>query len=77
MTDLPAFENSFVTDVEAMVRSGAGYVEAILHWCHLKGVEQEQIIPLIKSNPTFRNKLTEEATTLHFLKKRKTRKRGK
>lgn len=73
MTDIPNFENTFISDIEAMVKTGAGYVEAILHWCHLKGIEQEQILPLIKNNKTFHNKLTEEATTLHFLKKRKTK----
>jgi late-transcription coactivator len=75
LTEIINPENDFINEVEAMVRAGSGYLDAILHWCFLKNIEQEQIISLIKNNPQFRNKITKEASELNFLKKRKPRRR--
>ena len=75
ITDIISPDVNFVADVENMVKHGAGYFEAILEWCFRKGIEQDQIVPLIKGNKAFQLKLQEEAAELHFLKKKKLRKR--
>lgn len=68
-------ELDFISELECMVKSGAGYIECILELCNRRGLEQEQVIPLIKKNKSIHSKLTEEATVLNCLKKRKSRKR--
>jgi len=68
-------ENDFINEVEMMVKAGNGYVDSILEWCSRKGIEIDQIISLIKKDNQFRNKLTKEATELHFLKRKKTRRK--
>jgi len=61
----------FIREVEILVRDhNLDYMDAVLHFCETKGVEMETIASIIKSNPSIKSKVQEEAEGLHLLPKK-------
>lgn len=72
LTEIIHPESNFIQDVEIHVAAAnITYQEAILHWLDKRGIEIEQVLPIIKSNLKFKKLLTLEAERLHCLKKGK------
>lgn len=45
------------------------YIDAIVHWCEVNGVEVEYAANMIKRNQVMKLKVQQEAETLNFMKK--------
>lgn len=62
----------FIADVEALVdATGSDYIDCCLEVCFRRGIDQENVVGIIKSNKQFRGKLEASATKLNFLKHNK------
>lgn len=62
---------TFALDVEKIVKlNGCGYLTAIIEWCDEKGVDPEEVKPLIKG--PLLNRIRESAMRLNLMKDKPT-----
>ena len=45
------------------------YIDAVVHWCEINGVEVEYAANLVKKNQVLKMKIQKEAENLHIVKK--------
>lgn len=63
--------NDVIADIEeAVTKHKIGYIDAIIDYCNLMGVEIEAVAAVIKSNNKIKARLQEQAEELHYLPKR-------
>ena len=66
--DLKAPAQNFVQDVETLVLcNGLSYIEAIVHWAELKGLDLDYVAGLAASNLVLKSRLQTEAEDLNFI----------
>jgi len=67
---IPNLEDIFYQNVTDFVQSNqTSYIDAILHWCQIRQLEIECVIPLIQKNLALKARIQGEAEDLNFLKK--------
>jgi hypothetical protein len=60
----------FPSEIEILVRDkNIEYMEAVILWCELNGLEVEFAGELIRRNAVLKSKIQLEAETLNFMKK--------
>jgi hypothetical protein len=62
-------EIDFFTRVNALVKDGYDYIEAITAYCEENDLDVESVTPLIKANSKFKAQLQEEAERLNLITK--------
>jgi predicted aldo/keto reductase-like oxidoreductase len=60
---------NFNQDIQRMLDSGVGYVEAIIEYCDKNQIEIEVMASIIKKSPQNKEKLLLDATKNRLLKK--------
>ncbi len=67
---------NFIAEIERHVQGSNGeYLDCILHFCQVRNIEIEQVVPLIKNTPSFKIAVQKEAERLNFLKRKKVKKK--
>lgn len=60
----------FSGEIDALVkRHSLDYIDAVVHYCTLNGIEIETVASLIKSNAKIKSRIQIEAEKLSFLQK--------
>jgi hypothetical protein len=63
----------FTEDIQKLVKQGnITHLDAIVAWCEQRGVDVEQVIPLVKKSQVIKAKLESEASTLNLITKSDT-----
>ena len=63
----------FTEDIQKLVKQGnLTHLDAIVAWCEQRGVDVEQVIPLVKKSQVIKAKLESEASTLNLITKSDT-----
>lgn len=63
----------FTEDIQKLVKQGnITHLDAIIAWCEQRGVDVEQVIPLVKKSQVIKAKLESEASTLNLITKSDT-----
>lgn len=63
----------FTEDIQKLVKQGnLTHLDAIVAWCEQRGVDVEQVIPLVKKSQVIKAKLESEASTLNLIAKSDT-----
>jgi hypothetical protein len=59
----------FPSQIESLVESAnLTYMDAVLHWCELRGLEYEVGGDLVKRHSSIKSKVRDEALVLNFVK---------
>lgn len=61
--------DTFIDDIEKMVRGGASYIDAVTTWCQSQGLEPEAGADLVKRHPVVAMRLQMEAESMSLLRK--------
>ena len=72
MVEIKSVKNAekFAKDIQELVREKRlSYLDAVIYYCDLKGIEVESVASLIKGNPCIKSKIQEDAEELNFLPK--------
>jgi len=65
---------NFATDIEKLVADkGMGYLEAIMHWCTTRGLDEHAGAELVKRSGRIKSRLQDEAAELRLVQPRKKR----
>lgn len=60
----------FSADVRCLIKEkNMEYIDAVVHWCEINGLEIEYAAGLIKKDPLLMSKIQLEAEDLNYLKK--------
>lgn len=60
----------FLQEIEALVREKKmEYIDAVIHYCNVQGVELETAASLIKSSMVMKAKIQEEAESLGLIQR--------
>lgn len=63
----------FTEDIQKLVKQGnLTHLDAIVAWCEQRGVDVEQVIPLVKKSQVIKAKLESEASMLNLIAKSDT-----
>jgi hypothetical protein len=63
----------FTEDIQKLVKQGnLTHLDAIVAWCEQRGVDVEQVIPLVKKSQVIKAKLESEASVLNLIAKSDT-----
>jgi hypothetical protein len=66
--DLKTPAQTFMQDVDNLVlHNGLTYIEAIVHWAELKGLDLDYVAGLAASNLVLKSRLQSEAEDLNFI----------
>jgi hypothetical protein len=65
--------SEFTEDVQRLVKQGnLTHLDAIVAWCEQRGIDVEQVIPLVKKSQVIKAKLESEASMLNLIAKSDT-----
>lgn len=63
----------FTEEVQKLVKQGnITHLDAIVAWCEQRGVDVEQVIPLVKKSQVIKAKLESESSELNLIEKSNT-----
>lgn len=62
----------FHREIENLVSKGLDYLEAIVHYCEVNGLEIESVVPVMRQSVILKAKLQREAEGLHLIQKSNT-----
>ena len=63
----------FTEEVQKLVKQGnITHLDAIVAWCEQRGVDVEQVIPLVKKSQVIKAKLESESSELNLIEKSHT-----
>ena len=63
----------FTEDIQKLVKqSNITHLDAIVAWCEQRGVDIEQVIPLVKKSQVIKAKLESESSELNLIEKSNT-----
>lgn len=63
----------FTEDIQKLVKQGnITHLDAIVAWCEQRGVDVEQVIPLVKKSQVIKAKLESESSELNLIEKSNT-----
>ena len=66
--DLKTPASTFMQDVDNLVlNDGLSYLEAIVHWSELKGIDIDYVASLVANNLALKRRLQSEAEDLNFI----------
>lgn len=67
---IKTFEDVFVDDILSLVENDdLTTIEAVIFWCEQRQIEVETVAPIINKSLVIKEKIREDAESLHFLKK--------
>lgn len=75
MTDMPQVHlpkklSNFSAAIRALcVEKQMEYIDAVVHWCEVNGVEVEMAAALVQKDPVMKSLIQNEAENLNILKK--------